>query len=276
MSEIADLVAFGDTHFGCKLALCPPEGVVLDGGVEYHPSNAQRVLWSWWTEFWGEWVPHVTGGRPFAVVHLGDATDGRHHGSTTQISQNLSDQKAIAELALKPIVEACEGRFYMIRGTEAHTGPSGENEEDLARALHAIPDELGQHSRNEMWLRLKDKSIHFAHAIGVSGSPYAGTTLTREYVNMVVEAGRQGLPPPDAVVRGHCHRFGHQRFSQRDGYAYSVTTPSWQLKTPFAYRTVSGRTSMPESGGIVFIRGDEDFYTREKVWRMDRPKEVVA
>ncbi len=43
---------------------------------------------------------------------------------------------------LAPIVELCEGRFYMTRGTRAHVGPSGVEEERLAKRLGAKPNEI--------------------------------------------------------------------------------------------------------------------------------------
>ena len=94
---INNLVVVSDTHSGCRLALCPPEGIALDDGGRYIPSEFQQKMWVMWQEFWQEWVPRVTYGEPFDLVHNGDAIDGVHHNSTTQVSHNFEDQLRIAD-----------------------------------------------------------------------------------------------------------------------------------------------------------------------------------
>src|SRR6478752_10617116 len=137
------LIVISDTHCGCKLSLHPSSPSPLDDGGSYLPSAFQRKVWSLWEEFWGEWVPLVTRGEPYDVCFNGDAIDGVHHRSTTQVSHNLLDQQTIAEMCLRPVAEACQdsgGTYYHIRGTEAHVGSSGVQEERLAKALGAKPN----------------------------------------------------------------------------------------------------------------------------------------
>jgi len=272
---ISDVVVVSDLHCGCRFGLCPPGPIDLDDG-SYTPSRMQQVVWGYWTEFWDDWVPHVTGGRPYAVVLNGDAVDGRHHNTTTQISQDLDVQKSIALLVLKPVVEACEGRFYMVRGTEAHVGPSAEIEKSLARELKAVPDETRQRARFELWLRIGGKSlVHFLHHIGTTSSAhYEGTALTKELNEAYLEAAKWGEEPPAAIVRSHRHRDYVTRINTKTGYAYCIVTAGWQLKSPLAYRIAMARTSTPSIGGLALIQGDEDFYPREKVWKIQRPTEV--
>ena len=91
-SGIRNLIIVSDTHCGCRLALCGPEPIKVDGGGQYLASDFQRKMWALWREFWDEWVPEVTRGEPYDLVHNGDAIDGSHHNSTTQISHNIEDQ----------------------------------------------------------------------------------------------------------------------------------------------------------------------------------------
>src|SRR5262249_17336948 len=132
---INNLVVVSDTHTGCKLALVHKDGAELDDGGEYHPSKLQLKLWDYWEEFWGEFVPSVVRDEPFPVVHNGDAIDGVHHQAVHQWTHNLEDQSKHAEKILAPVVDLCEGRYFHIRGTEAHVGKSGQEEERLARKL---------------------------------------------------------------------------------------------------------------------------------------------
>jgi hypothetical protein len=285
---IHNVVVISDLHVGCQLGLCRPEGGVfgsdgivrhgprarLDEGGRYSPSRLQRVVWSWWEEFWEDWVPTVCRGEPFAVVCNGDALDGVHHKSTHQWSHNLADQEREAEAILKPVVEACEGRYYHIRGTEAHAGQSGESEERLARSLGAIPNGDGQYARFELWLRVGPGLAYLTHHIGTTGSmQYESTAPMREIAESYVESGRWGDEPPDWVGRSHRHRNIEVRIQTKKGFATVFTTPAWQLKTPFAFKVPGARQARPQIGGSLMRAGDEDLYTRHKVWTLSRPKE---
>lgn len=271
-----NIILISDTHFGCKLGLCPPI-VQLDEGGIYQQSPLQMELWNMWNEFWDVWVPQVTKGEEYAVVHNGDVIDGMHHNATTQITHNIKDQRLIAESVLRKIIEnpKCKAYFH-IRGTEAHVGSSGADEETLARSLGAIPDANGNHARWELWLRLNKSLIHFTHHIGNTNSAaYESTAVYKELVEAYNEAGRWGDVPPSVVARSHRHRQMEIRIPTKEGYGIALVSPAWQLKTPFSYRMGLGRASTPQVGGYLIRCGDEDYiYTRFKVWKIERSAEV--
>lgn len=274
--RIRNLIIVSDLHCGCRVGLCPNGPIHLDDGGEYTPSENQKKVWSAWETFWGEWVPEVCHGEQFAVVVNGDALDGVHHGSKTQVSQNHSDQQRIAKMVLEPIRDLCEGRLFMIRGTEAHVGQSAEYEEMLAEHLEAIPSKTGQRSHYELWLRVGNGLVHIMHHIGTSGSQhYEGTAITKELTELYTEAGRWRHDPPDVVVRAHRHRHFEVRVPTKLGYGISFTTAAWQLKTPFAFKVAGARITTPQIGGSVIRQGDTDLYTRHKVWDIGRPEEIV-
>ncbi len=278
MNDIRQVIVIADLHCGCRLGLYPPESILLklDEGVTYMPSELQLKMWDWWTHFWNDWTPKMTRRQPFAVVVDGDTTDGRHHGTVTQISQNLSDQRKIALAILRPIVEMCEGRFYMIRGTEAHGGVSGENEETLAQELGAIPDELGHYARWEMWMRVAGRLAHITHHIGTTGSmAYETTALMKEYAEACAEAGKWHYDLPDVVIRAHRHRHAEIRVPTANGDGICCVTPGWQLRTPLSYRMALGRTTTPQMGGILWRVGDEESFTRHFVKNIQRTPEVI-
>jgi hypothetical protein len=206
----------------------------------------------------------------------GDALDGCHHNATHQWTHNLTDQGKAAEKILEPIVKACYGRYFHIRGTEAHVGPSGAEEERLASSLGAIKNDAGQAARYDLWVRVGSGLAHISHHIGTAGSMhYESTAPMRELSEAYVEAGRWNNEPPDWVVRSHRHRNVEVRVQTHKGFATCCTTPAWQLKTPFAYRVAGARQATPQIGGTVLRCGDEDLYTRHKVWSIGRDKEVV-
>jgi hypothetical protein len=270
LERIPNAIVISDTHFGCKLALCPPS-VTLDEGGTYTISRFQQAILDCWNAFWNDWVPRVTRGEPFILILNGDAMDRRHHGATTLITNNLADQKKIAYEMLAPRVEKAAA-FYYIRGTEVHTGPSGEMEEDLAKELGAEIDEVGNSSRYELYLNVGNCLVHFTHHISVTGSmAYETTALMKEFAETTSESARWNKKPPNVVVRSHRHRHAEIRVPTAWPYGYCFTTCGWQLKTPHVFRGM-GRISTPQLGGSLIRQGDEEFFTRHKIWSVDRPK----
>jgi len=268
--RINNLVVVSDTHCGCMVGLCPPQ-VTLDGGGVYDHSKLQADVWSKWKEFWEVWVPMATRGEPFAVVMNGDAIDGVHHGSTTQITHNITDQSRIAATCLRPAIEACEGRYYHIRGTEAHVGQSGCDEERLAQELGAKPDRDGRFARWELWLELGGGLVHLSHHIGTAGSlGYETSAVHKELEQALVEAARWGNRHPNVIVRSHRHRNVETRVQAKCGFLTSFTTAAWQAKTPFVYKIAGGRQTLPQIGGSLVRWGDEDMYTRHRLWNLPR------
>jgi hypothetical protein len=268
---INNIVVVSDLHSGCRLALCPPGDIALDDGGTYRASKQQRWMYSKWKEFWESWVPLVTMGEPFSVVHNGDVIDGSHHGSVTQISQNIADQREIAYSLLKPIVDLCEGRFYSVRGTEAHVNKSASDENEVAKRLGAIPNDQGQNSRWELRKMVGEALVDFQHHVGVSGSNhYESTAVHKELVEAFTEAGRWGARPPDVVVRSHRHRCIETRIPSSNGQAISFVTAGWQGKSPFAYRIAGGRQASPQYGGSLIRWDAGGVFTRHMVWTPER------
>lgn len=269
---INNIVVVSDTHCGCKLALCPPS-VVLDEGGEYHQSNLQKQLWEHWQFFWQEWVPEATRGEPFAVVHNGDAIDGVHHNSTTQISHNLTDQRRIAYEVMRPVVELCEGRYYHVRGTEAHVGKSAQEEEALAKELGARPNEEGNYARYDLWIRCGEFLAHCLHHVGTTGSnAYEATAVHKELTEELTEAARWQEQPPDCIVRSHRHRYVETSIPTRRARAIAVVTPAWQAKTPFAWKIPGARLAPPQFGGILLRTAHGRLFVDSKVWTPERSK----
>jgi hypothetical protein len=278
-SVVRNLIVVSDTHCGCRLGLCPPTPVPVDGGGTYMASPFQRKMWTLWREFFDKWVPEVTKGEAYDLVHNGDAIDGSHHNSTTQISHNIEDQIRIAEACLRPEVERCRrsgGTYYHIRGTEAHVGQSGEYEERLARNLGASPNAEGQYARFDLWKRVGSTClVHLLHHVGTTGSAaHEASAVNAELTAEYVEAARWGREPPDFVVRSHRHRSIAVDLNSSKGYAAAIVTPAWQGKTPYVWKVPGARISEPQLGGILIRHGDEEFYYRRKVWSFDRSAEA--
>lgn len=276
-TPVRNAIIVGDLHAGCQLGLCPPRGARLDNNGIYRPNKVQKALNQRWRMFWRDWAPEVCRGEPYCVVVNGDLIDGVHHGSTNQWTHNLTMQCNAAYEILAPIRDACQGRLYIMRGTPVHGGESGQQEEQLAGRLDAIPDEAGQHARNELWLWVGGALCHVLHHIGTTASSaHESSAVNSELTAEFVEAARWGQKPPDYVIRSHRHRCISVKLSTSRGYAVGVVAPGWQGKTPFAFKVAGARLAQPQWGGILIRQGDEEHYMREKVWTPDRPKAVRA
>jgi hypothetical protein len=268
------LAIASDTHCGSTLGLCPREGVDLDEGGHYTPSELQQRVWVWWLEYW-EWVKEQTEGKPFAVCCNGDAIDGKPHASVAQISDNWEDQIRIAHAVWSPIVKMCKGRYYHVRGTEAHTGKSGQHEETLAERLKARPNSVGQYARPELWINVGGALVHIAHHIGTAGSmAYETSAVQKELEQMLVESARSGSSPPHVIVRSHRHQYVETRKNSARGKLSACTTPGWQLKTPFAYKIAGGRRTQPDFGGVLVCWHTKDKIAYVQDWQrtLERPE----
>ena len=277
MITVNSLIGVSDLHVGCQMGLCP-EVAHLDGGGIYQPSVPfQAQLLAWWHEFWHDWVPMATEGDAYGVVVNGDIMDGRHHKSTTQWTQNLADQQRAAYELLAPVAELCEGRLWIIRGTEAHTGPNAENEEKLAERLAAIQDDAGNYSRPELWKYVGPEEnilTHWSHHIGCTGAAaYETTAVHREFINACIAAGRWGLRAPDFVIRGHRHAFVKTEVATGNMRGVGLVLPGWQGKTPWVWRLEGGRMGQPQFGGAMIRYSSQgEPYSRQQVWTLDRPE----
>lgn len=257
-SDIRNVVVVSDLHAGSRLGLYPRDGVTDDDGGRYMGSANQRVLWSWWEEFWDDYVPKATKGEPFAAVVNGDIVDGKPHLSKQGVSDNCSDQSRIALACLDGYATRGEHGLYIVKGTEAHVGKSAENEEGVARLLGAIPDEQGNHARWDLWLRVGGKLVHFLHHIGTTSSAsYESTAVMSELVAEFVESARWGDQIPSAIVRSHRHRTIEIKIPTAHGLAMGIVTPAWQLKTSFAWKIAGARLAPPQIGGVVLRVGED-------------------
>lgn len=278
VASVDNIIVISDTHCGCRLGLCRPEGAELDDGGTYMPSRLQLVVWDWWREFWDEWVPSAAHGDPYTVVMNGDMIEGVHHKSTSQISHNIEDQCQLAYEIFAPVVTTCKengGQFFMIRGTPAHVGEQGVHEEHLAKRLCAEPNEDGQYARYELWKIFGNKRLsHFNHHIGTtSSSQHETSAVNAELAAAFLEAGRWGHQPPDVTVRSHRHRCSEVRIPSQHGYSISFVTPAWQLKTPFAFRIAGSRQTTPQIGGSLIRQGsNEELHTRHWVRDIGRSR----
>lgn len=258
-------ILVSDTHVDCKFAVCDCNKTIqCDEGDDYGPNAIQKYIHDEiWEPAWNQWVPEATHKRPYYIIHLGDCIDGRHHGTTTLVSQNISDQKRHAVQLLAPKLKKATHYFHL-RGTSAHSGEAGEWENDLAKMLGATPNELGNYARYDLWSRVGDGLIHAMHHIGTTSALRNKTTpIQNEIEQELAQAALMNYEPPDVVCRGHAHSYAETKTASMRGRISGVVVPSWQGKGSYAWRGAGMRTSQPWMG-LVYVGWNkhEGTYTR--------------
>jgi UDP-2,3-diacylglucosamine pyrophosphatase LpxH len=250
------IVFVSDTHFGSSAALSQIHQ--LDDGGYYRPSDHQKKLYRLWMGFW-EYAYKTIKKDPWVLVHVGDIVDGAHHRTTQLSTGNLTIQSRLAIDMMMPHVTRAN-KYFQIRGTEAHSAPSCEQEEMIAATLGAERDpDAGNYSHWMLWLKFGGKLINVAHHLGVTtSSAYESSALMRETVASFTESGQHKFRAPDILVRGHTHRFLYMRGS---GPWDSIKLPAWQLKTAFTHRI--DRMRGPNIGGVILSKTSEGIYVRD-------------
>jgi len=262
----------GDLHCGSTVGLCPPEGLELDDGGMYEPSDAQNWLWHCWESAW-KTAKKVIGKKKFTLVINGDAIDGDHH-RTAQIASPLTGlhvhcalESLRVPLALKP------KEVHVIRGTPSHVGRSGDAEEGIARALKGqlwpiIKDpDTGTMSSYRRRIDVEGVRLDVAH----HGRMGQRAHTVRGYANLygfdiwaerMLEAYQAMLVsedplkefnerrPPDIAVRSHNHRYMDSGYDHR-GVTRVVSMPAWQFATEYVHRIAA--ESLADIGIVLLI-----------------------
>jgi hypothetical protein len=257
------LALTSDQHPGSTVGLCPPEGARLDDGGYYHPSKAQRWLWEKWEAFW----THVgrrrdETGAQFIAGFNGDAAEGNHHGTTQIVSGNAEVQAFImgrvfgVPLALKP--EA----VFVVRGTEAHVGPSGASEEALARSWAREGHTVIKDKDADTWshwhfrARLNGMLLDCQHHGRTGGRPWTElSAVENAAAEIALEHYRAGEPIPDLIIRSHRHKFNDTGPLSRPRL---IQTCAWQLKTAFGHKVAANKIA-DVGGHLVLIQPDGSY-----------------
>lgn len=247
-----------DHHTGSTLGLCPPEGVRLDDDGAYAPSRSQKWLWQCWEDFWKTvGTIRTTHKAELRCVYNGDLSEGDHHGTSQIISRNpepaayISDRVFSVPADLKPEYQ------FIVRGTEAHVGPSGATEEAWARRMKA---ERNPETKTWSWwhLRLHVHGVRFdfQHHGRMGQRPWTEANVVSLLAAQIFyEHARKGLPHPHLAVRSHLHRYHdtHDNHPTR-----VVQTPAWQIKTAHAHKVVP--ESLADIGGVIVVVNPDGRY----------------
>ena len=258
---------FSDVHANSTVSACPPQGVELDDGQRVIPSKVQVWLYEQWCDYWDfvERIVYEVKGKLICASN-GDAMDGtRHHDTPQVMTRDDNGQTYLVQELFNVPRKLKPKKWYVIRGTEVHVGPSGTHEENLARWLRAEPGpDAGTRSRWHLRLELHGVLFDLAHHPGVAGGKLPWTrasAMNRQAALVWNEHVLAGERPPDVVIRSHRHVYQDNGPPiPTVGYPMrSIITPPWQLKTAFAHRVA--QESISTVGALVFVVEPDGTYT---------------
>jgi len=264
------VVPIGDLHVGSSVAICHPDGIVLEDGGRYEPNAAQVWLWQRYNAILDR-VRELRKRRVHVVtVFMGEFVDGRHHETTQLASQAPEIQAAAAIDVFQPLANLSHELFVM-RGTEAHSGHGAASDYAIGRELGATRD---PHTRQAAHykLRLDVGGVVFdvAHHVGGGGDDVRlyGNAIKRETAAMLFEQ-----PDINIVLRGHVHRYADT--GETFGLArWGMVVPAWQLKTAFTHR-VTRRESFTVGTNLIHIEAGA--WSRERLmWDVPQAPVIQA
>lgn len=249
-----------DLHCGSTIGLCPPDGVELDDGGIYQPSEAQRWLWERWRAGWDHVAQIVKREKAeFNFLVNGDATDGNHHGTTQILSPAEGAHIKAAVESLRTPLAMKPKRIWIIRGTEAHVGKGGGLEEGMAVAMNREGAPIQKDPNTGTWsswyrqLGFYGKMLDFTHHGRMGQRAHTRSSYNRLYAfDVWAERAMAGERAPDLAVRSHFHTYedsGPPHPSKP--ITRVVQMPAFQLMTAFGWRKVA--ESLADIGLIAII-----------------------
>lgn len=255
-----------DHHCGSTVAVCPPE-VRLDDGGYYGASPEQLWLWQCYGDFWEKVAEkRERENAELVAVFNGDLTDGNHHGTTQIMSGNPNAQAAAVNACMKVALDKKPSRIYMVRGTEAHVGPSAAHEERIADGLRrdGRPIVSDPKTGNASWWHchqtFEGVRVDIAHhgRTGQREHTRGGAAVLHAHDILMSYVKRNDLPP-HLALRAHHHRFN-------DSYdacpVRVITNGAWQLATAYVHRKCTD--TLADIGGLLITMQDGE-YEAEKV-----------
>lgn len=252
------VAVLGDIHANSKVGLCPPVVNMFKGGT-YRPPRPQLWLHSKFLEYRDEVAAarDRAGGR-LIIIFTGELADNNKHSQYDLIEHHPDAQMRVAVDAIMPLLEVIDKErgdlIYVLRGTEAHSGPDSWMDNKIGADIGAVetvtPDKTVLNSFDVLTLNIDGVRINAAHhpPLGPGRLPWTSSTYaTRMAAHAFMSATLAGEQPPHLFVRGHYHVPG----DSYDAYpTRALALPSWQLPTSYVYR-LGGERPAPIGGAIV-------------------------
>ena len=253
-----------DKHSGSSLGLMMPTPFQLHDGGTYTPSPAQKILWKQYDECLDFVVEQRKRSR-LIFIENGDVCEGIHHGTTQVLSSRIEEHEQIAvdilDYTFKKLKFKDDDLAYMIAGTEEHGGSGSQSENRVAEDLDCFVAQYSENSNkphrftwDRLLLKVNGILLDIAHHGGAVGR--RAWTTENGMRNLVKSFYFQSLEDktelPRYWIRSHNHQFVYSGiYSGNHGNIEGFVTPSFQLKTGYAYKIAGHRLS--DIGMLVIV-----------------------
>jgi hypothetical protein len=242
-----------DHHIGSTIGLLNPKTPLDDGG-SYMASLGQRWLWRHWNQFCTAAIDTATTWKaPLIAVFNGDLIETDFKLRSDQIvTRNRATLLRMVQEVMRPLVDYSE-QVYIVRGTEAHTGKSGEYESMIGQDLtNAVPADEKNSVYSWWHLEMDVNGVTFdiAHHGKLGMLPWTKANGAHSLAGqLIIEYAEEGLKPPAVAIRSHLHRYADTGANFETVRLFA--TPAWQLATAYVHRAVRGR-KRADIGGLIF------------------------
>lgn len=267
------LVIMSDAHSNSTVGLAPPS-IQLDDGDVVSAGTVRRWLWYRYQEIL-EQVDKEKKGELYGVLN-GDAVELDHKKRSTQIiTTKTTEAISIANETYEPFFKMCKG-VYVVRGTEAHVGSSGEAEESIAKNFdNSIPnEETGTASWWYLPLNYDGVKMDIAHhPKGGGGGKRQATKqnlINRIAFDTQSDYAQDGQVPPHLVIRSHLHEYQDSWNAYR---TRAIITPAFSLLTSYGHRI--GLNINNDIGAIMIFCHNGEYFVKDLIKKTPRPQWVV-
>jgi len=182
----AFVIFCGDTHVGGTTAVAPK--------AECRNAEMERLLKLW--EAFTARALAAAKGTAFVLALGGDLIDGPRHHGTVQSWGTHREQRNAAIALLQPLANVASA-VVAVKGSEAHAGGDGEDDQTVAEAL-------GARQMPHVWrMTIGGKRLFWSHhGLAVPRDPW---NWSNALYRMAVRLSH--LPePPDLAVFHHVHQ----------------------------------------------------------------------
>lgn len=249
------LVTMSDLHAGSVYALTVDRVWQGQKTAEIYPNSGQIKIRQQFVKFADE-VREARKDKKVRLVLNGDLIDGEHHNSGDVFTTDMLEMSDVAIEIVTEFKKRIDWRagdeLYVTRGTDVHT----KNFENyIGRELDSVMD--GDFYVFDM-LTLE---THGVQAIFTHHGPKNGqganesNALTNWLRNLYFTCLKDGERHPDIVYSGHVHQPNYAVFAPRSRMQFKlmhgVVTPSWQMKTRYAY--MAAPVAKNKIGGVYQV-----------------------
>lgn len=243
----------GDQQVNSLVGLCPARVKRADGGI-YTRTKVQDWMMDCWAAFWKR-VGKAKGKR--IAVLMGESLDINTHAPEQLVEYEHRGVILKMGEEVFGIVKEQTDEQYVLRATEAHSGPQSYLDEMFAKQLGAVPNKNGDYSHYHVYLEANGITFDLQHHPQTSSRrPWLkDQAAARQAAITWDEYCESGRKPPDIVGRAHVHYWA-QGYSRG---TYGFFSPPWQLCTPFGHRLGYG-SSIEPLGGVVFTCERGEYY----------------